>query len=136
MRQMDKGKSITATTRQLESLIRLSEASAKLHLKKCVFSEDVDEAYELLKESMLLYAIDPITGKIDMDLVNTGSSNFKRRQIEELRNQIVNKFKRTKQLLVNDLYIEHGDLIHDVLSNLCLQGDYVLDNGLLIKTDE
>mmetsp|Transcript_2983 Transcript_2983/g.4364 ORF Transcript_2983/g.4364 Transcript_2983/m.4364 type:complete len:841 (+) Transcript_2983:27-2549(+) len=46
----EKGK-ISATTRQLESLIRLSEAHAKMRLSKSVTVDDVDEALRLMKSA-------------------------------------------------------------------------------------
>jgi len=59
-------KTITATPRQLESLIRLSEAHAKMRLAETVESQDVDEALRLVQVAMQQSAIDPITGTIDM----------------------------------------------------------------------
>ena len=46
LRHMNKGgKTITATTRQLESLIRLAEAHARMRLSGSVQLSDVDEAH-------------------------------------------------------------------------------------------
>jgi hypothetical protein len=42
-------KTITATPRQLESLIRLAEAHARLHLSEVVRAHDVQEAIRLVK---------------------------------------------------------------------------------------
>lgn len=89
LRQLDNGKSITATTRQLESLIRLSEAHARMRLSSTVETEDVDEAIRIVKESLLMYAIDPITGKIDMDLVISGKSSHKKKLMEDLKHEIM-----------------------------------------------
>ena len=50
MRQLGSSrKVITATPRQLESMIRLSEARAKMRLSSLVTKEDVLEAIELIK---------------------------------------------------------------------------------------
>jgi DNA replication licensing factor MCM4 len=49
------GKTITATTRQLESLIRLSQALAKMRLSEVVTGGDVDEAIRLMKVGTLLH---------------------------------------------------------------------------------
>lgn len=75
---------ITATTRQLESMIRLSEAHAKMRLSHYVELQDVYEAVRLIKSAIKDYATDPITGKIDMDLVQTGQSSAQRRLAEDL----------------------------------------------------
>ena len=44
---------VTATPRQLESLIRLSEAQARMHLRETVIEADVDEALRLMKVGIL-----------------------------------------------------------------------------------
>ena len=67
-------KTVTATPRQLESLIRLSEALAKLELKDEVTVQHVRDGLRLIKDALLSAATDPITGKIDMDLLQTGMS--------------------------------------------------------------
>lgn len=72
LRQGGTEKRITATTRQLESMIRLSEAHAKLHLRSEVLLDDVVEAVRLIRSAIKDYATDPLTGRIDMDLIQTG----------------------------------------------------------------
>ncbi|CAI7837909.1 unnamed protein product [Closterium sp. NIES-53] len=77
---------ITATPRQLESLIRISEALARLKLASTVTHEDVTEARRLLDVAMQQSATDPTTGTIDMDLITTGvsaSERAKRVQLQE-----------------------------------------------------
>lgn len=75
---------ITATPRILESLIRISEAIAKLHLRDDVLVADVDEAMRLLKAATYAAAIDPETGLIDMQQLIMGESAAKRRRVKEL----------------------------------------------------
>jgi DNA replication licensing factor MCM4 len=75
---------ITATTRQLESMIRLSEAHAKMRLSETVELGDVQEAVRLIKSAIKDYATDPITGKIDLDLVQIGQSLSERKMKEDL----------------------------------------------------
>jgi DNA replication licensing factor MCM4 len=82
-------KRITATTRQLESMIRLSEAHAKMRLAEEVELGDVLEAVRLIKSAIKDYAMDPSTGKIDMDLVQTGHSAAERRMKEDLSKTVM-----------------------------------------------
>ncbi|WEL38097.1 minichromosome maintenance P-loop domain-containing protein [Encephalitozoon hellem] len=89
LRQMDNGKTITATTRQLESLIRLSEAHARMRFSSTVDSKDVREAVRIIRESLLMYAIDPSTGKVDMDMVITGRSTSRNKMLESLKDAIL-----------------------------------------------
>jgi DNA replication licensing factor MCM4 len=73
MRQLGNSKKIiTATPRQLESLIRLSEAFAKMRLSSEVNVSDVEEAINLIKVATQQAATDPSTGLIDMDILTTG----------------------------------------------------------------
>ena len=65
-------KTITATPRQLESLIRISESLAKMRLSPAVERTDVDEAVRLIRTAMQQSATDPKTGHIDMDIITTG----------------------------------------------------------------
>ncbi|SSD61147.1 probable DNA replication licensing factor MCM4 [Saccharomycodes ludwigii] len=83
-------KRITATTRQLESMIRLSEAHAKMRLSQTVDLEDVREACRLIKAAIKDYATDPKTGKIDMSLVQTGKSAVQLQLQEKLTQEVLN----------------------------------------------
>ncbi|CCE62733.1 hypothetical protein TPHA_0D00920 [Tetrapisispora phaffii CBS 4417] len=83
-------KRITATTRQLESMIRLAEAHAKMRLSETVTLDDVQEAVRLIKSAIKDYATDPKTGKIDMNLVQTGKSVIQRKLQEDLGREIIN----------------------------------------------
>lgn len=75
---------ITATTRQLESMIRLSEAHAKMRLSSKVELDDVKEAVRLIKSAIKESATDPLTGKIDLGLISTGTSEAQRRRRDDL----------------------------------------------------
>jgi DNA replication licensing factor MCM4 len=78
-------KRITATTRQLESMIRLAEAHARMRLSGFVGAADVAEAVRLMREALKTAAVDPRTGKLDMGLLNTGVSEGARRAQADLR---------------------------------------------------
>ncbi len=60
-------KSIPITARQLEGLVRLSEASAKIRLSKTVTKKDAQKAIELTDYCLNQIAKDSETGKIDID---------------------------------------------------------------------
>lgn len=57
-------------------------------LSTIVESQDVAEALRLIRDAMLSYAIDPLTGRIDMDLVTTGKSSALRERQAELKRQV------------------------------------------------
>ncbi|KAI9438276.1 MCM-domain-containing protein [Lactarius indigo] len=83
-------KRITATTRQLESMIRLAEAHARMRLSAHVELRDVQEAYRLMRDAIRASALDPTTGKIDMGLLNTGTGQQQRRLREDMRKEVLN----------------------------------------------
>jgi len=67
-------KTITATPRQLDSMIRIAEALAKMKLRTEVTMGDLEESIRLIKTAMQQSATDPTTGEIDMGMINTGTS--------------------------------------------------------------
>ena len=78
--QTGNNKVVTATPRQLEALIRLSEALARLHLRPVVSGDDVREACRLMDVSTQQAATDKATGRIDMDKLVTGHGAEERRR--------------------------------------------------------
>ncbi|KAL0479063.1 DNA replication licensing factor MCM4 [Acrasis kona] len=77
-------KQITATTRQLESLVRLSEGHARMRLSETVEVDDVKEALRLVRVSIFQAAKDPKSGQVDIDLLTTGMNKEQR---EEAQNE-------------------------------------------------
>jgi DNA replication licensing factor MCM4 len=82
-------KVITATPRQLESLIRLSEALARMRHSQTVDNDDVDEAIRLHKVATMAAATDPRTGAIDLDSINVGTSSEERMAIQARANALL-----------------------------------------------
>lgn len=80
---------ITATTRQLESMIRLAEAHAKMRLSDTVTRDDVLEAVRLIKSALKQAATDARTGLIDMSLLTEGTSASERRRKLDLKNAVL-----------------------------------------------
>jgi DNA replication licensing factor MCM4 len=77
-------RTISATPRQLESLIRLSEALAKMRYATIVTRADTREAVRLMKVATQAAATDPRTGRIDMDMITTGRGAATREKEEQL----------------------------------------------------
>ena len=84
MRENGGKNTISATPRQLESLIRLSEARARLRFSEYVEKEDVEEAVSLIKVATQQAATDPVTGVIDMDLLQTGITSSSRTRMGQI----------------------------------------------------
>lgn len=74
--------SFTATHRQLEGLVRLAEASARVRLSDKVEKQDAERAIKLLKTSLRDVVTDPETGRIDIDIITSGQTHS---QVESMR---------------------------------------------------
>jgi replicative DNA helicase Mcm len=70
MRSVDSEGMITATPRQLEGLVRLATARARLLLKDSVDSEDAERAKYLLSHMLETVGIDVNTGKVDLGVLH------------------------------------------------------------------
>lgn len=85
MRKIGSGRGmVSAYPRQLESLIRLSEAYAKVRFSNKVETIDVEEAKRLHREALKQSATDPRTGIVDISILTTGMSATARKRKEEL----------------------------------------------------
>ncbi|KAJ1613358.1 DNA replication licensing factor MCM4-like AAA+ ATPase [Cryptosporidium canis] len=71
-------KTITATPRQLESLIRISESLARMELSEWVKEAHVEEATRLMMSATYSALVDPATGLIDMEQLTIGYAGRER----------------------------------------------------------
>ncbi len=81
-------KAIPISARQLEALIRLSEASARSRLDDRVTRKDAKKAVELLDYCLMQVGFDKETGKIDIDRIATGVGATQRSHIMILKDII------------------------------------------------
>lgn len=90
MRSVGSGRGqVSAYPRQLESLIRLSEAHAKMRYSNIVEIKDVDEAWRLYREALKQSATDPLSGKIDVGILTTGLSSAARQRKHDLAEHLI-----------------------------------------------
>lgn len=80
------GAAIPITVRQLESLVRLGEASARTRLSDVVTEADADRVLALFMYCMKSVYTDPESGNLDVDWVVTGTSKTKRDRASTIRN--------------------------------------------------
>ena len=103
MRSMGNSKkTITATPRQLESMIRISEALAKMRLSATVEKRDVEEAVRLIKTAMQQSATDPMTGEIDMDIITTGVSHTSSERVKSIMQTIKKIYQAYKDKVMKN----------------------------------
>jgi replicative DNA helicase Mcm len=81
-------KAIPISARQLEAIVRLAEASARLKLQEEVTVEDARRAIGLVKHCLSEVGMDPETGQIDIDRINSGITASTRGAILQVRDII------------------------------------------------
>lgn len=81
-------KSIPITARQLEGLVRLSEAAARIRMSKTVTKEDARKAIELIDYCLNQIAKDTETGKIDIDRLSSRITATQRSGISVIKEVI------------------------------------------------
>ncbi len=69
------------TVRQLEAIVRLAKANARMRLGDRVTVEDANRAIMLIKRSLQEAGIDTETGKLDIDVLMTGKAKSQRDNI-------------------------------------------------------
>lgn len=72
------------TPRQLEALLRLAFASARMRMSSRVEREDVERAERLLSAFLREVGVDVATGKLDIDLIMTGKPKSAREKLVAL----------------------------------------------------
>ncbi len=78
--------SVTITARQLEGIIRLAEARARVAMRNQVTEEDANAAIDLLTYTLKQYMLDPETGQFDYGIFSSGISSKARNRISILMN--------------------------------------------------
>ena len=104
---------ISATRRQLESLIWLSEELAKMRYSGVVERADVKKAVRLMKVATQTAATDPTMGRIDMDMIPTGRRTANWEMEEALKLSLKELFAEVSSSLWLTLELEsiHGGIL-------------------------
>lgn len=89
--------SYAATHRQLEGLVRLSEASARVRLKDVAEKEDAERAVRLVRASLSDVVTDPETGKIDYDIIMTGQTHTQVTNMRKILSIVREKVKEGQE---------------------------------------
>lgn len=104
-------KPVPVTARQLEALVRLAEASARIRLSPRIEPDDATRVIRIVDECLRQVAYDAKTGQFDIDRVVTGISKGKRDLIREIKE------------VVRALADENGRAhIHEVLERVSERG--------------
>jgi replicative DNA helicase Mcm len=136
------GSPIAITARQLESLVRVSEARARAALRKEVTGADAEAAIALMRRSLEEVGIDVSSSKVDIDLIMTGRPKSVRDKLQIVLSAVVSMEKETgtveKDALVAELEQKHklarGE-IERMIGQLLREGTlYEPGEGKLKKT--
>lgn len=121
---------IPISPRQLESVIRLSEASAKIKLQNKVKVEDAKRAINLMNYYLREVGMEPETGEIDIDRIVSDISTVQRNRIFVI-NDIIKKLEKEKgeNIPTEDLIakaVENGmeeGKVKDILDKMKREGE-------------
>ncbi len=94
---------IAITPRQLEALIRLSEAHAKMALKTKAGREDAEEAIRLMFTTLKSVGIDVETGRPDIDALLVGETRSRQERIKRFMQFIDQLFEEYDEIEYNEL---------------------------------
>lgn len=89
----DDNGSIPVSARQLEALVRLAEASARVRLSDEVTAEDAERATSLVRSALKDLGVDTAAGEYDADVVKPSQSKSKRATENEVK-AIVKELER------------------------------------------
>lgn len=92
----DSNKPVPVTARQLEALIRLGEASARLRLSDKVTIEDAKRVVKILESCLRKVGVDPETGFLDADIIASGTTKSTRDRTKSVMDIIRDISKENK----------------------------------------
>ena len=123
-------KAVPISARQLEALVRLTEASAKIRLSDKATKKDAKRAIDLLEFCLMEIGMDKETGQIDIDRIATGIPASVRSHIimvKEIISELENKLGKT--IPIDDIIEESKikgideDKVEEVLEKLKRVGE-------------
>jgi len=128
------GGSIPITPRQLEALVRMTEARAKMALREVATEADADAAIKLMNYVLEKTAYDTETERIDIDVLLTGKSKSQRDKMNVIMDYIKNKVKEIGGPIKKDFAAEEIEKEYDIPKNTVIEIiDRLLKEGILFE---
>ena len=126
----EENSSVPITARQLEAIIRLSEASAKIKFKEFVEKEDAEKAIKLQMYCLKELGVDPETGEIEADIISGGRPKSERDRMTLIINEVKlleEEYNGDAPLsaLIRNMEENHGvseDKVEALIKNLTQKG--------------
>src|SRR5512137_176230 len=107
----EQNKPVPVTARQLEALVRLAEASARIRLSNTIERHDAERVIHIVDACLRQIAYDARTGSFDIDKIATGISKEKRdivRVIKDAIRDIGGEGRRASKDQVIELVVSKG----------------------------
>jgi replicative DNA helicase Mcm len=120
--QYDSTKAIPITARQLEALIRLAEASARLRLSNIVEKQDVERTIGIVMFCLNKIAYDTEKGVLDSDMISGVSKG--RRDLLAVVDSLIEKYDPLAKT------IRHQDLVRELLNAGLAKNDIDADKKI------
>ncbi len=140
-KETDDNSAIAITPRYLEAIIRLSEAQARMALKEDVTIDHVEAAINLLRTSLEQAGKDPITGKVDIDFLISGTTKASRSKMQIIIDIIKDEskagssdivaVKRVKEIAKEQNVDE--DFVDNVIAKLRQNGEIYIPRDGYVK---
>jgi replicative DNA helicase Mcm len=136
------GTPIAITARQLESLVRVAEARARVTYRKEILAEDAEAAISIMKRSLEEVGIDVSSHKLDIDVIMTGKPKSVRDKLQVVLGTLVEMERETgivqRSALLETLESEYevvGSEAERLIGQLLKEGTiYSPKEGYLKKT--
>ncbi len=125
-------KSVPITARQLEAIVRLAEAYAKIKLDKKVKEEYAQKAIDLLLYCLQKIGIDPKTGQMDIDRITTGVTASTRNQYKTIQ-QIIDRLETEKPEINFDDIMELAEKQNIKRGDVQKVLDKLKDEGIIFE---
>ena len=105
----DSNKPVPVTARQLEALIRLGEASARLRLSDTVTIADAMRVVKILEACLRKVGVDPETGFLDADIIASGTTKSTRDRTKSVMDIIREVSKEQQGQAPRDVVLDRAE---------------------------
>ncbi|HJJ36504.1 MAG TPA: minichromosome maintenance protein MCM, partial [Methanocorpusculum sp.] len=134
-------KPVPVTARQLEALVRLAEASARVRLDDTITTEDASRVIRIVDECLRQVAYDPKTGSLDIDKIASSTTKAGRTLRRDLKNIIkeLAEADPTHSAKIDDIYQRltqqnyTRDEIEHMIEQMSRAGEILLPKNNTIK---
>ena len=132
-------KPVPVTARQLEALVRLAEASARVRLADSISREDAERVIKIVDACLRQVAYDPKTGGLDIDKIASTTTKAARTLRRDLKDAVKALADANKTARLDDVYRQLTGMnytkeeIERTIDSMRAQGEILLPKNSTIK---